>query len=267
MSVAQPVEILDQYVATAPSPKNALDLFRGQWSSRLPAPLSDLSGGQARLFEDGRIARFEQEAGGFEGKTVLELGPLEAGHTYMLERGGASEIVAIEANTRAYLKCLVVKEILGLTRSRFLCGDFVEYLREPGPQFNLCVASGVLYHMRNPAELIGLLADRCRDHLLLWTHYFDQAAVDASPKLQSKLSTSEDSDYRGFHHTLHHYEYGPALQWAGFCGGSAHFANWMGREDILACLKYFGFGDVRIFDDARDHPNGPAFTLIARKQA
>ena len=78
------------------------------------------------------------------GRTVLELGPLEAGHSYLLERLGAAEIVGIEANTRAYLRCLVVKEILGLGRARFLCGEFVSYLRTSDRRFDLAVASGVL---------------------------------------------------------------------------------------------------------------------------
>ncbi len=36
--------------------------------------------------------------------------------------------VAIQANVEAYLKCLIVKEAVGLNRSRFLLGDFCEYL-------------------------------------------------------------------------------------------------------------------------------------------
>ncbi len=38
----------------------------------------------------------------------------------MLENMGASSVIAIEANSRAYLKCLITKEILNLRCSRFL---------------------------------------------------------------------------------------------------------------------------------------------------
>lgn len=86
--------------------------------------------------------------------TVLELGPLEAGHTYMLEKMGARSIVAVEANSRAYLKCLIVKELFELKRAKFLLGDFVAYLKNNTRHFDLCLASGVLYHMQNPAELL-----------------------------------------------------------------------------------------------------------------
>lgn len=120
--------ILDEYVMSEPSDQNALDIFQGEWSSKLPSQAGELRAGQISLFEDGRILWAEKKVGGFEGCKIIELGPLEAGHTYMLEKRAANSILAIEANTRAYLKCLIVKEILNLERSRFLPGDFVKYL-------------------------------------------------------------------------------------------------------------------------------------------
>jgi hypothetical protein len=111
-------DILDQYAASAPSPQNAIDIFEGEWASQLPDPT--LRAGSITLFDDYRIKWFAEHLGGFQNKTVLELGPLEAGHTYMLERLGAASILAIEANTRAFLKCLIVKELFDLRRARFL---------------------------------------------------------------------------------------------------------------------------------------------------
>jgi predicted RNA methylase len=123
------MDILDQYISSAPSPQNALDIFKDEWSSKLPAYLYELESGSVPLFSDARIEWVVNQLGSFEHKTVLELGPLEGGHTYMLERFGAASITSIEANTRAYLKCLIVKEVLGLNRVKFLCGDFIEFLR------------------------------------------------------------------------------------------------------------------------------------------
>ena len=267
MAVAESVKVLDQFVVAPPSPQNALDLFRGDWSSAMPGELADFEAGSAPLFDDARIRWLSDQVGGFEGKRVLELGPLEAGHTYMLERGGAAEVVAVEANTRAYLRCLVVKELTGLVRSKFLCGDFVEYLRAPGPRFDLCVACGVLYHMRDPVELIGLLADRCDGDLMLWTHYYDPAVHDAEPIVRAKFpGVCEEVEHRGFAHTLHRYEYGDALGWSGFCGGTAPFANWLSRDDLLACLDHFGFEDVRVGHDEPGHQHGPCLTLVARRR-
>ncbi len=193
--------ILESYVTSAPSPQNALDIFKGEWASQLPAPLEVLKAGSAKLFEDSRIEWSVKQLAEVEGKSVLELGPLEAGHTYMLERLGAASIVSIEANTRAYLKCLIVKELLQLKRAQFLCGDFVKYLRANQTKFDICLANGVLYHMRNPAELIALVA-KASNHIILWTHYYDQAIISRNPKLSPKFPGGTAAEYAGFHHTL-----------------------------------------------------------------
>jgi SAM-dependent methyltransferase len=160
--------ILDQYVRAAPAPQHALDIFKGEWWSCLPGEWSELEAGQLPLFDDSRIHWAIEALDGVSGKQVLELGPLEGGHTYSLERAGAQSILAIEASTKAFLKCLVVKELMGLERSRFVLGDFEEYLRSGSERFDAAIASGVLYHVRQPVELIQNLA-RVADHVFIWT--------------------------------------------------------------------------------------------------
>lgn len=256
------VPIDDQYVTAAPDAQNALDIFRGEWSSRLPGLFADLEAGSARLFEDDRITWAASECGGFAGKQVLELGPLEAGHTFMIEQLGAESIVAVEANTRAYLKCLIVKEILDLRRARFLCGDFVAYLRTAEKRFDLCIASGVLYHMQNPVELIALLSRVC-DRVFIWTHYYDEEVFAGNAEIAGKITASAAAEYEGFHHTLHQYNYQDARTWAAFCGGSGQISQWMTRADILRCLDHYGFTDLRINFDHPHHPNGPSFAVLA----
>lgn len=256
------MNILDEYVTLTPNPQNALDIFKGEWSSKLPEPLANLRAGSVPLFEDSRIEWCVAQLNGIEGKTVLELGPLEAGHTYMLERFGAAEIVSIEANTRAYLKCLIVKELLALTRTSFLCGDFIEYLQNNQTKFDVCIASGVLYHMRNPAELIALAA-KASDQIFIWTHYYNQAIISKNPNLAHKFSSGVPNEYAGFQHTLYRQEYKAALEWTGFCGGKEVFSHWLNRDDIIACLRHFGLNDIQINFEAPDHPNGPSFALTA----
>ncbi|MGQ4649220.1 DUF1698 domain-containing protein [Lyngbya aestuarii] len=254
--------ILEQYIKSAPSPQNAIDIFKGEWSSKLPESLSELQAGYALLFEDPRIDWLATQIGGFEGKTVLELGSLEGGHTYMVERLGAETVVSIEANTRAYLKCLIVKELLELKKVRFLCGDFVEYLRTNQSKFDVCIASGVLYHMVNPAELIAL-ASRTSPQLFIWTHYYDHEIISSNPSLAHRSSEGLLTDYKGFKHTLYRQEYEAALNWMGFCGGHEAYSNWLSREDVLVCLNYFGFSKININFDQPNHPNGPSFAVTA----
>ena len=80
----------------------------------------------------------------------------------MLSQFGAREVIAVEANARAYLKCLVAREVLGMPRVRFLLGDALGYMRTVGPAFDVGVACGFLYHMVEPVEAIALLARCCR---------------------------------------------------------------------------------------------------------
>jgi len=256
------VNYLDSYVTSAPSPQNAVRIFQGEWSSLLPPPLTDIQAGSVNLFDDARVKWFAEQAGGVEGRLVLELGPLEGGHSFMLERLGGREVIAIEANTRAYLKCLIVKELLDLRRVRFLCGDFREYLRTDGTDFDVIFGCGVLYHMQNPAELIAMMAQRCRQHLFLWTHYFVPSLSASQPGRFTILK----SEHAGFRHTLYRQQYGSVTFTSRFCGGTAPFACWMSRDDILGCLDYFGFEDLRIGFDQPDHPNGPAFAVTATRR-
>lgn len=104
-----PPVLTDTYEFSAPSYQNAIDLLPG-WNHAFPAEMK-LNAGPGFMYEDPRIYWAAEQAGGLEGKRVLELGPLEGSHTYMLERLGARRIDAVEANKSAYLRCLVAKEI------------------------------------------------------------------------------------------------------------------------------------------------------------
>lgn len=136
-AISQDCNTIGQYIKSIPSHQNAIDIFKGEWSSRLPDPYVNLSAGSLPLFEDARIIWADEKLGGFKDKTVLELGPLEGGHTFMLERLGASSIISIESNKRAFLKCLIVKNILQLKRTQFLLGDFMTYLHKNQDKFDI----------------------------------------------------------------------------------------------------------------------------------
>ncbi|HEY0945199.1 MAG TPA: class I SAM-dependent methyltransferase [Opitutaceae bacterium] len=252
------------FFGAPPSPQNALDLFKGEWSTGMPAE-SGLSTGRCplRLDSDYRIDWCERTLGGFAGKRILELGPLEGGHTYLLEKRGAAEIVAIEASARAFLKCLVIKETFALQHARFLLGDFMPYLRADGKPFDIGIACGVLYHLLNPMELVALLARRC-ESLFLWTHYYEASAMVGRPHLEPYFVPEPAHQVvEGFPHRLYMKRYGEAVQWKGFCGGAGTEACWMPLEDLLRGVEHFGF---RILDHVIEKtPNGPAAMIAARK--
>jgi hypothetical protein len=258
----------DVFCREPPSAKTAVDIFAGQWSSDLPSPNAGLTGGGAQLFEDGRISFADEQFGGVQGMRVIELGPLEGGHSYMLDRMGAADIVAIEANQRAFLRCLVAKELLGMPSAHFLCGDFVPYLRQAaseGRRWDLCLAVGVLYHQPDPVSLLEV-ATAVSDRLLLWTHYFDAEALQRNPAIAASFSTPEQVETGGYRHVLYRHDYGPAVGWSGFCGGLNTWTSWMTRDGILGALDHFGFDVIATAFDDRDHPNGPAFCLVAEQR-
>ncbi len=261
--------VSDRFCTESPIPANAIEIFAGEWSSRLPAPYEELTGSEIALFDDQRIHWGSEHFGGFDGMSVLELGPLEGGHTYMLDRMGAREVLAIEANQKAFLRCLIVKEVFGIPSARFLCGDFVKYLEQAATsgadRWDLCVASGVLYHQQDPVALLQLVSKVC-DRVLLWTHFYDATVITARPDLAPKFPSSVTARTSGFSHTLHRYEYASALAWGGFCGGPATWSCWMERDEILSCLEHLGFADVEVAFEQLDHQNGPAFCVAARRR-
>jgi hypothetical protein len=261
---ARRTETLETYARTAPSAANAIDIFKGQWTSRLPPPYHDLSGGIAPLYEDPRLLAGLEMMGGVKGKRVLELGPLEGGHTYLLDRAGAVDVLAIEGNTRAFLKCLVVKELVGIRAARFVCGDFMEYLRGTPERVDVAIASGVLYHMTSPVELLARLAG-VADAVYIWTHYYEEALLSAQIHTARRVVTPEEAEYGGYRHRRYPYEYGAALERDDFCGGNRPEARWLTRGDIIAALTHFGYSRVQPYYEQPDHRHGPAFSVVAQR--
>ncbi len=258
--------ILMEYVNSMPHPQNALDLFKGEWTSKLPGEWADLDAGSIPLFEDSRLAWFINQIGGVRGKRVLELGPLEAGHTYMLEQYGATSVTSIEANPRAFLKCLIIKEILHLQHAHFYCGDFITYLKNNENRFDVCLASGVLYHTTNPVELITLLG-AVTDKVYVWTHYYDKSLLSRKVHLIEQFSEGVPANYAGFKHTVYRRKYPKEfLKWEYFHGGGTEYTYWLKREDIIKCFERVGLTKIIIGADDHDHQNGPNMMLAACRQ-
>lgn len=258
------VNILDAYVDNEPHYQNVLDIFSGEWSSILPSytGLTTIPG-TARLFEDDRIQWANQTLGGFKNLRVLELGPLEGGHSYMLQNMGAAEVMAIESNIRAFLKCLCIKEIFGLDRVHFELGDFVRYLMNVKIQYDVVMASGVLYHLQNPIEVLEVIAS-ITNKIFLWTHYYDETIINGSD-IQNKFRVIESRVHKGFQYDSVEYQYKDALNWQGFCGGSKATSRWLLRNSITSYLDSLGF-ESKIGFDHPNHPNGPAFAVCAIRQ-
>lgn len=261
------MKILDAYVLNEPSNQNILDIFKGEWSSQLPDKLGLVTQpGRARLFEDVRVAWAEEVLGDFTDWKILELGPLEGGHSYMLQNKGAKKVVSIEANTRAFLKCLCIKEIFKLDRVEFMLGDFISFLRKDNQQYDLVFASGVLYHMDEPVELLKLIS-KVSDKIFIWTHYYDERIISNRRDLAHKFSPARLFEYEGVSYEYSRQSYKGDLKWKGFCGGPKPISKWLKKDSIIKALRQYGFADIDTNFDDDNHPNGPAFAICAKRMS
>ena len=255
--------VLDEYVHEYPCDQLAADLFKEEWSSNFPRGSGVSVSGRMPLFEDPRVEWASGVLGGFERKRVLELGPLEGAHAYMLEKGGASHVLSIEANKRAFMKCLIAKEINRLTRTKYMLGDFVKYLKATDEAFDVTFACGVLYHLLNPAEVIEHIS-RVSNSVFIWALYYDEAVVNEMPSVKKTMGDSKRINHQGFEHILHEHYYQDSLSVPSFCGGANPNSFWMTREGLLGCLKHFGFKNLSIEFD-KPVPGGPGICVVGEK--
>jgi hypothetical protein len=257
--------LFEHYVATAPCAQNAVDALPG-WRTAFPPEVGVVAGDLA-LGADGRITWALDELGGIDGARVLELGPLDGGHTTMLHAAGAARIDSVEANRLAFLRCLVTKELLGLDRAHFHHGDFSVGLGVLDGRYDLIVASGVLYHMADPVALLTRLA-AVTDRLYLWTHVHDATAMPASdPRNHAFTGTVETVRAAGATVTLHERRYHGAQKDLAFCGGPRDRHRWIGRAGLLPLLAGLGLSDQRIAHDDPQAPGGPALSILAQRPA
>lgn len=254
------------YARRAPSPQQTVDIFRGQWASKMPAILGEVTTGSAGLFEDPRITwgieRLAAIGTSVGGANILELGPLEGAHTYSFAKAGAASVIAVEGHSGAYLKCLVVKELLGIERVNFLYGDALEFLKNDPRHFDIGVACGFLYHMTNPVELISLLCAKCRS-VFLWTVCWDEDFTNKNPQQAGGVGPAHASDYGGFRHVLHRHDYGNIPDYTTFWGGAASHSYWMEFDQIISAFKHFGM--TKLVFDREENRFGVAIKLVASR--
>ena len=242
----------------APSAQTAVDVFRDRWASDLKPLLGVEGTGPNLLFTHDPRPRLALQALGrndYRGMHILEIGPLEAAHTYSLEQMGAESVTCIEANAEAWLKCLVVKELLSLKRSTFLLGNIIGFLEENKRRFDLVYCSGVLYHMADPVELIkaiGQTADRC----FVWTHVYN-------PKRHPVPFAAEEVERVGIKVKYWRHTYGSKAE--QFWGGVDPTAVWLESEDVLRAFAACGLSDINLIEDQIGHPNGPAILFTASR--
>ena len=248
----------EQYVFTAHARQNAIDLVPG-WNVDI-ARIANAAAAPAGAYDDSRIRWAIEQFGDLADQRVLEIGPMEANHTYLLERAGA-KVHSVEANKLGFLKCLIAKEILGL-RATFSLAEANDWLRQSTEKYDFIVACGILYHMRDPVAFLELLAGRSSS-IFLWTHVVsDDECASATSNRHPYFSVEQR---HGLNIRLFARSYLLSPQAPEFCGGVYDQPRWMMKEDLLALLAALGFDDVRVSHEEAHHANGPAMAIYAQK--
>ncbi|MFX0094546.1 MAG: hypothetical protein ACFFBD_22615 [Candidatus Hodarchaeota archaeon] len=172
----------------------------------------------------------------FKGKSVLELGPLEGGNTVILSAElGAREIVAIEGRVVNYVKCCVIKNLLGLKNACFILDDVRKISKEKYGTFDIALVSGILYHLDNPIFLLERLST-VTDTLVISTHYAD--ANSPSRKAPKKTLSTKFGTYHGRIYTEHSIN--------DIHSGLQDESFWPFEEDLIRMCKDVGYKDIQI---------------------
>jgi hypothetical protein len=261
--------IAPYYERRAPSAQNVADIFGGTWKSALPGIVS----GDAPMFGDSRPAWIaSQLPGGFTGRSVLELGPFEGYQTYHVLAQGARRVVAVEANSINFLKCLCVKELYDLTRASFVFGDALSYLEGSDEPFDVVVASGILYHLQDPIRFIERLA-AAAPAVYVWTHYFDAPVMAQLRNGQERHFLPEENVVRRYGDgpvTLHarsyllpDYRNGIPMYWEG---GLEQISYWLTKDDIFAAFRRAGMRVAAVEFENTELNGLPAIGFLAVKE-
>jgi hypothetical protein len=177
-------------------------------------------------------------------------------------RLGARSVVAVEANARAYLRCLIARELLDIPRTRFLLGDVLAYMRSAEQTFDVGLACAFLNHLTDPVEAIALLARCCRS-VFVWNVVYDQSLFAKQPEMAPRFGPAQGHVHGGFSHTLYPHYYGDGLDYRKFLGGVQPSCCWMKSAEVVAALRHFGFTSVLSHEE--DNPFGRAVSAVAVK--
>lgn len=195
-------------------------------------------GGSYNAVEDPRLALFLNEIS-VEGKRILELGPLEGGHTVALTRAGAREVVAIEGRPENLARSLLIKNVFGLKNVTFLLGDVRDVTRDSHGPFDIAIASGVLYHLPDPDRLLAHLAE-IAPLTLLWTHVADEE----HPANANEATLA--SPYGSFRGKVYIEDITHPLS------AVDREVIWLYRQDLLDLIRAVGFQECKILQEWPD---------------
>ena len=180
---------------------------------------------------------------------VIDLGCLEGAFSIELARRGAKHVLGVEARQLSVDRCNLVGDLLGLTNVSFRCADLHDELRRAPDGFDAVLATGILYHLPDPAASLNAIRAACRGFALVDTH----VAVLEGPTHHCSEDLTElqsgAQSYRG--RTFWEYDVTAtdadlqAYTWAAY-GNPESF--WPLEDDLVRMIDDAGFSRVSKID-------------------
>jgi len=187
----------------------------------------------------------------FNGKAIIEFGPLECGNTILLEEKGASKIVGIEGHLENYIRCCVIKNLYKLNKSEIIYNDVMNVSTQYG-QFDISFVAGLLYHLDRPDLFLNNIS-QISDSLVLSTHIADE--YSPSREAMEISVKSNGSSYFGKIYN----------EFSGPNSGLENHSFWPYKEDLLNMVKDSGFTDVQVLSENEDDNKYKLIYLVAKK--
>ena len=185
-------------------------------------------------------------AGGtIEGLSVIDLGCLEGAFSLEFARRGAARVLGVEARPLNARRCEIAASLLGLDNVSFVVDDVDHALESCTSPFDVVFASGILYHLSDPAAFLRRARSACSQFALIDTHVADPVTPfkDCSPEIVER--TSGGQTYRG--RTFWEFDLDSAeadrsnMLWAAW-GNAESF--WPLEEDLVRMILDAGFREV-----------------------
>ena len=199
------------------------------------------SGGEYQVVNDRRVQQFLERFPNV--RTILELGSLEGGHTFMLARHpGVERVLAIEGRLANIDRAKFIGSLLGVSNVEFKQANLEELQLPSLGRFDAIFCCGLLYHLPEPWKLISQ-TPLVAPSIFVWTVYANENEANI-----------QIDDLRG----REYIEGGVNEPLSGLSPKSI----WLTLPSLLELLKRSGYGNIEVIEK-QQNPNGPAVSLVA----
>ena len=189
--------------------------------------------------------------GNLDGRSVVDLGCLEGGFTLAFAQRGAARALGIEARELSVQRCELARNLLGVENAEFVVADIKDELVRHDP-FDVVFATGILYHVADPAGFLHTMRSACSHVALVDTHVarLDEVSHDCSPIVSKD---AHGSTYRGRMFPEYPLDVSDdakeAMAWAAYSDADAF---WPLEDDLVRMMHDAGFARVEKIDVVGD---------------